>query len=240
MQQTTAKMIKDQSDRLAYHIMAWYDQANDLQHAIGNAWYPIAGKIADICRSGTRYSLLESMAIMAILSPQLDWIGNIDETYNTIQAIDFRSRQTGSNRYKAQAIMSRSESPANVVSGFKVSAFYDNIRFPGTSTRVTLDRHMLKCLVLVPGYHDNKFIPYTDAMLQKYINTAKKYRVVSDIFLQLADSYRVPVATLQAVCWMHYRESTGMIDTRDKSTTIASELWFDMIDIVKQGGKIDL
>ncbi len=162
--------------------------------ADGRAWYPNAW---NVCKSiGREYGVAPKRvaAVMAVTSPRARWSVNVEATHNIVQDA-VRSDQFASsynvlsaNSQKAIRIMT-SRYYANVLSGPKVSAFYDAIC--GDTDSVTVDSLMSKAA----GYGSD-----VSDHIREEVTTA---------CWQISDVFGLSPRDAQAAVWCAFRGSAA-------------------------------
>jgi hypothetical protein len=167
------------------------------------AWYETSGAFcADV---GARHGLTrETVAgFVAALSPQNGWDDQVRWTEKQIVAglaaldasgVDLAAREIPgpgfrSNKAKAARILA-GESPADVLSGPKVRAFWANLC--GDLSPVTVDRH-----AIVIAWGEN-----APASL-----TAKRYAEAASAYAEAASRLGLAPAEVQALTWCAHRDT---------------------------------
>jgi len=184
------------------NIISVYRAARPEQIAAGLAWYPEAHDLAVLLAGG---DLAKGAGVIAALSPQTSWSQNVKLA--TRAFTDGKaSGQTGANVSKANRIMA-GESPEDVLgwndpkakSGHKVRNFFRNIVNP-VGPECTIDRHA----------HDIAVGRQTDNMTRGQLGRVGVYDLFADCYREAARRLGVPVAVLQAVTWVVWREAIGL------------------------------
>ena len=88
---------------------------------------------------------------------------------------------------------------STILNGQKIMAYFDNCLKPETSTKITIDRHAIACLIQTP----NKTRPLTDKEQQMTVN---QYKAFEQIYIDVANEYNILPCKFQAILWETYRE----------------------------------
>lgn len=91
-------------------------------------------------------------AVLAALSPQLDWQRNVEVAFALVRDPDRNPGVLGRSYTNALSALQTTAAPLSVLSGRKVKSFGYNLAYPTTSYHVTIDRHMIDAIVGVKGY----------------------------------------------------------------------------------------
>lgn len=178
------------------NILSVYRAARPEQLAAGMSWYPDAHTFALAISNG---DLHKGAGVVAALSPQMPWSRNM--TYAARAFVDgFASGNTGANNEKANRIL-QGALPLDVLGGNKVRAFFANIVDP-TGTEVTIDRHAF----------DIALGMQTESKVKGKLGNKGVYDDFADTYRQTAKLIGIPVATLQAITWIVWREAIGIED----------------------------
>jgi len=184
------------------NILAVYRAARPEQIAAGMQWYSDARTFALAISNG---DVVKGAGVIAALSPQTSWAQNM--TLASRAFVDgFASGQTGDNCTKATRILN-GESPEDVLgwnnpkakSGHKVRNFYRNIVNP-TGPECTIDRHAFNIAV--------GFVSEKGAIGQ--LSRVGQYDLFADTYRRVAELVGIPVAVLQAITWLVWREAIGL------------------------------
>lgn len=184
------------------NILAPYRAARPEQIAAGLAWYADAHTFALSIANG---DLVKGAGVIAALSPQTSWAQNMVLASRAFVE-GFASGQTGANVEKANRILN-GESPDEVLgwnnpkakSGHKVRNFFRNIVDP-TGPECTIDRHAFDIAV---GFE-------TDSATRGQLGRVGQYDIFADCYREAAKILGVPVAVVQAVTWVVWREAKGL------------------------------
>lgn len=184
------------------NILAVYRGARPDQIAAGLGWYGDARKVARRIAGG---DLHKGAGVLASLSPQTSWAQNM---VLASRAFDegIATGHTGANLDKANRILS-GESPESVLgwtkvnpkSGHKVRNFYRNIVNP-TGPECTIDRHAFN---IAKGY-------VTTDVERRQLDRVGEYAKFADLYREVAEMVGIPVAALQAITWLVWREALGL------------------------------
>jgi hypothetical protein len=184
------------------NILAVYRAARPEQIAAGLQWYADAHTFALAISGG---DIVTGAGVIAALSPQMSWSQNMVCASRTFVE-GFASGNTGANNEKANRIL-RGESPDEVLgwnnpkakSGHKVRNFYRNIVNP-TGPECTIDRHA----------HDIAVGEVTDGKTRGQLGRVGVYDLFADTYREAAKLAGIPVAALQAITWVVWREAIGL------------------------------
>lgn len=184
------------------NILAVYRGARPEHIVAGMAWYGEARAFASLIANG---DVIKGAGVIASLSPQTSWAQNM--TLATRAFSDgFASGHTGDNVTKANRIL-QGESPDEVLgwnnpkakSGHKVRNFFRNIVNP-TGDECTIDRHAFNIAV---GHVSEK-----GSIGQ--LSRVGQYDLFADTYRLVAAHVGIPVAALQAITWVVWREAIGL------------------------------
>lgn len=129
---------------------------------------------------------------MAALSPRLSWSQNQVRAHQAL--VEGNLFGLGHCVAKAQAIIDGAD-PLDVLRGWKVRSFYENLRLGNDSAAVTLDRHSYSVLEgEVRGDYD-----------QRELKHLWFYEGAADVYRTLAKELDVPTPALQAITWLTWR-----------------------------------
>lgn len=184
------------------NILSVYRAARPEQIAAGLQWYADAHTFALAISNG---DIVTGAGVIAALSPQTSWAQNMTLASRAFVE-GFASGQTGANVSKANRILA-GESPEDVLgwnnpkakSGHKVRNFYRNIVDP-TGRECTIDRHA----------HDIAVGEQTDSKTRGQLDRVGVYDLFADIYREAAKLVGIPVAALQAITWVVWREAIGL------------------------------
>jgi hypothetical protein len=184
-------------DILARNILAVYADASDDERQAGREWYADAHTLA---RELDPDNVERAAGVIAALSPRLSW--DLNARYARQAYADGRaSGGLKANTDKATRILA-GEPPANVLGGRKVTAFADNIARPGTSERVTIDRHAFD---IARGR-------VTSDAEREILSRKGVYDVFCEAYRRVAhDLGDISPAQLQAVTWVAWRRRKGLV-----------------------------
>lgn len=182
----------DAATRYPAAIIDTWHRATPDERQRGAEWYADArehaGRLGIILGYAGPEAIERGAAIIAVLSPQLEWSRNVAEAYAVVWA--HRDGQQlprvtayPANVAKARAILAGGR-PADVVSGPKVSSFYRAI--VGAPTGPVVDRHATR----VATGHEYAAV------------TKGAYRTVQEAYETAADILGVDPHTLQAATWL--------------------------------------
>ena len=165
----------------------------------GLEWYVIAHKRVHDIAIRSDLAPEKVAGIIAVLSPSVEWNGNVEDAENFIRSKGrARIRTYGANVRTARRIF-KSKSLSEILSiienlqGFKVKSFFDNLINPLTSTSITVDTH------LVRAWHGSPFLTKKQvaAGFRRVIYSA----IAADV-LTLAVRHQIRPLEMQAVLWV--------------------------------------
>ena len=123
------------------NLLRVYEQAAEDLRAAGAQWYAVAHAALQAIAEQTGHTLPVTVGVAAVLSPFLSWDMNLKAAEAVLTG------QTGPgfkhNQVKAFAITGGAP-PETVLSGPKVTAFYDNLLHPDHPELVVVDRHIVR------------------------------------------------------------------------------------------------
>ena len=175
------------------NILATYKQATDDEMSGGLAWYFEANAIARELGNG---DVEFGAALLAVLSPLEKWERNVAVARLAV-AYGYPYPTTTDKMGKVTRLLS-GETPADVVSGPKVTAFYNNILDP-SGDHVTIDRHAIDIAFGV--VHTDKSRP---------AGTKKLIAELSDAYRNVAATLNIVPLELQAITWVAWRRMKGI------------------------------
>jgi len=186
------------------NLIAFYNLATSAERIEGLYWYNNARMSA--CDLSAKYKLPFPVCcgVIAILSPGMPWVKNVEYAELVIQMAlagfepsDYKVATYGNNKTKAHKLVLTGD--LSLVSGDKVSSFYENILDP-MSQAVTVDRHAIKAWLGFQGGGGVHIPP-------------KLYPRVAEDYRKAAQTIGVTASGFQAVCWVVYkRMSKELVD----------------------------
>lgn len=108
-------------------------------------WYTEVNQLARHWAKKTGYSINQVVAIIAVLSPMINWSTNLKWAYEVLTLDNPKNYMFEANLNKALRIKD-GEKISKVLSGMKVRSFYTNILRPKGKGTITIDRHMLRLI----------------------------------------------------------------------------------------------
>jgi hypothetical protein len=183
------------------NITRVFRAADASQLAAGLDWYADAHKVAQALATQNDVPLTVSSGVIAALSPLNGWGANVNLASRFLATPGgLTSGYLTLGLGKARRILA-GESPAHVLGGLKITAFYHAILSAGmTNEAVVVDRH---------AYSLATNVRYTDDTMptlkgRRYGDTADCYRRAARILSREADT-PVYAAQVQAVTWVTWR-----------------------------------
>jgi hypothetical protein len=180
-----------------FAILQMYRSATEEQVLAGEAWYETARNEAKQLSKDYKVSYRCAAGVIAVLSPRSKWNKNKEDARAILRAATSGSEilpkvsAYGKNRDKAWRI-AKGESPASVLGGPKVNAFYRNIC--GDYNGVTVD--VWTARVAEPYNHS-------------FAGRDKDYETIAEAYKNAAMDLNTFPAFVQAVCWVTVRKSDG-------------------------------
>jgi hypothetical protein len=180
-----------------FAILTMYLSATEEQRLQGETWYETARNTAKEFAKQYGVSYRCAAGVIAALSPRSKWDKNKADAKAVLRAATSGSEVLpkvsayGANLRKAWRI-AKGESPASVLGGPKVNAFYRNIC--GDYNGVTVD--VWAARVAEPYNH-------------KFAGRDKDYATIAEAYASAADKLGTWPAFVQAVCWVTVRKDDG-------------------------------
>lgn len=182
-------------------ILRWLDRATDEQAAEGRAWYLEARVFAADLAEGSPYTLEQVSAVIAALSPQVNWPANKAAATAAVRAHAIGRRTlptyTGytANRVKAFRIL---DGDIGALRGPKVTAFHSAIM--GDLSNVVLDIWAMRAARSHGETMARLFRP--DEM-----PNARERRAVEEAYRRAAAARGLAPAEAQAIAWVTAKAS---------------------------------
>lgn len=183
---------------------------DDIAIRDGSVWYWSANSVAYNMAKRYGFSVAQVAGVLSTLSPSVLWTTNIHDTETMLSGYrqGFPVKKITVSTYgqfkdKCFRILEGKPETFSVEDQFtkdtKTHAFYWNILTPTGSTYVTVDRHAIGVAL---ASHGNDHL--------KLRMTHNRYRNLSAAYVKAAHvlGYATP-ATLQATCWVAYRNNFG-------------------------------
>lgn len=181
------------------NIIDTYNCSNNEDRIRGKAWYKKAHDCCLDISTKYGYSLEQVIGVMAAISPRNKWKTNICNTFslvmghqNKVNPKDIKISTFNKNKEKAWAILEGAD-PLTILGGNKVRAFYDNILNLEQSNKITIDTHAIN---IANGTKSNKTL------------SNRAYQLLSNEYIQAANSIGIHPIYLQAITWIYYRRIT--------------------------------
>jgi hypothetical protein len=186
-------------DRYRSNVLAVWNSATADQEAEGRRWYPMAHGLAEMmCDGDARMGA----GLIAALSPQTSWWLNVElaaDAYDTGRP----SRHVGDALSKAAKILAGMD-PADVLPmERKTGQFFRCIADPSDPEAVCIDRHAHDIAVGEP-FGDRP----------RGLTAHGRYRLLADVYRDVARSVGELPSTVQAVTWVVWREMISNTATR--------------------------
>lgn len=177
------------------NILAVYNGASADCMRSGIAWYGEANRFAATLDS----DVARSAAVLAVISPNTSWSANKTlalKAYANMsgEGMGFPDKVSKVNRLFA------GETPADVVRGPKVTAFYHTILDPfHADVRPVIDRHAQDIADGIRSTEKTRKPP-----------TGKRYDAYADAYREVARIVGLPAHMVQAITWESWREAHGI------------------------------
>lgn len=180
------------------NILAMYGMATDQDRADGMRWYESAHALAASLAHRYGFTVRQMAGVIAVLSPNISWSRNVQLA--TLAAKDGKASGTfGKNTDKADRILNGAD-PADVVSGPKVTNFFQNIMTSGENDGVTVDRHAVSIAEAREVGDDER------GKLVRVNKSRNGYGEYVDAYREAAYRAGISPAKLQAITWVAWRE----------------------------------
>lgn len=179
---------------ISHRIIRCLNKSDNSQYKYGKEWYQRAHTICQDISKDTNQPLDLVVKTLVILSPSNKWERNIIDVRNILNA--YKNKQPlssikvctfGSNKQKVINLLNGIHTE---LKGRKVNSFYDNIMYPHSSSKVTIDRWIMRVI------HNEDKSP-----------SNKEYDLIEKEFQRIANYVRLKPSELQAICWSVIRES---------------------------------
>ncbi len=189
--------------RVTNNILRVYQKASILD--LSRDWYKEANDFAVMTAIDFDWKVSPEQVcgIVAALSPMCQWKRNKDLTIqfltNYFAGQWNKTRCLGMSKQKAYQIASLPNTERDnagliesILSGSKISAFFDNILNYDSSERVTIDRHALSILL---GFK------LTQEHFQNHKMTKNHYQFFSSCYVKAAQKAKISPLKMQAITW---------------------------------------
>jgi len=190
-------------------LEAWHDRASLWEAEQAQAWYPTAHGIAEALAERYGCTVMQSAAVLAVLSPSVTWEQNVDDAFAVCKAwrdgtYDAVVGTYGAQLGKAYAILDNARDVAFAEGMLpfigkrapKTKAFFQNILYPHLEGPVTIDRWILRAL----GLPVNRTTP-------------KLYALGRLAVWQFAKAHGLLPQNAQALIWVVIRKRGGELET---------------------------
>jgi hypothetical protein len=175
------------------NILDVFDRATDAEVMHGMTWYVEANAIALELGHG---DVRKGAALIAVTSPMQKWDRNIKVARH---AVEYGYPYPGMKNIMGKVIrILEGENPDTVVSGEKVTSFYNNIIDP-LGDHVTVDRHAIDIALGVR---------HTDESRPSMSKT--RYKAIADAYTAVAKGLEIAPLQLQAITWVTWRREQGI------------------------------
>lgn len=159
-------------------------------------WYQSAHAECSVLADRANLPLETVAAMVAVLSPALRWERNIAAARAVIDGTS--TSAYGANVRKAQRLLA-GDAPSSVVSGPKVTAFYNLLRDPSDSNELVLD----SIAVLLALGRDPSKVTNEDA--KPYLGRPRALRAIARAYRKVAADLGILPHVLQATTWVTWR-----------------------------------
>ncbi|MCA9367456.1 hypothetical protein KC887_04325 [Candidatus Kaiserbacteria bacterium] len=199
---------------LTDNIRNFFSKATDAEFVAGKNWYGEAHAIAANMAQNSRFTLAQSAAIIAILSPRMSWSRNVELAHyfvatESVTMPNGKQIHTKQQIAKLQAVASGSDIETAICRNYgkmgrggvvikaglpsKTLNFYWNI-LAGNSMHVTVDAH-------AAGAALNSFAGYDE----RGILAVRHYELIASAYKAVAMETGLQASQVQAVVWLVYR-----------------------------------
>lgn len=178
-------------------ILRVFRSADPDQLADGMSWYQSAHLEALELSDLHGIPVVSACGIIAALSPQMSWGGNIRWAAEVAAGMSTR-RGLGLSLERAIRIRD-GEPPLEVLGGLKVRAFYADIISAGATDAVCVDRHAYDIVTGERGSHKSLTPKRYFAAAGAYVNAAARLR-------ETGEHDEISAAQVQAVTWVTWRD----------------------------------
>lgn len=173
------------------NVLAVFDAATPQQWQEGMTWYSTAHALAvELDPAEPR----RAAAVIAVLSPMKEWAQNADLARRAYANGGLDGGTLGAHVAKVNRLLRDREDPDTVVSGEKVTAFFEGIASNGKSATAVIDRHAFDAAVGKRLTDDTR-----------KINRAA-YAAAARAYARAAAARGVSVQQMQAVVWVTWRD----------------------------------
>lgn len=179
-------------------LSVWYC-ATDEEYAEGRAWYWKAHETASLLADG---DIRTGAGVLAALSPQTSWWLNVELASDALESGEAR-RHTKDSCSKANRIMAGVDPVDVLPMERKTGHFYRSIANPFDYDAVCIDRHAYDVAVGIPLGDWNRGL-----------SAKGRYDLVADCYREAARRLGEIPSTVQAVCWVAWRNNIAGVGTR--------------------------
>lgn len=173
------------------NVIGSYLRATDSMISDGMTWYPRA---RDFCLTLDE-NLVKAAGIVAVISANTSWTAN--QTL-AIKAYQGDMRVGFPDKVKKVTRIMAGESPETVVSGQKVSAFFQCIVNPDENLPAVIDRHAFDIAINI-------------RMGEKTRPLGKRaYAAFQEVYADAAELVGLTIPQLQAITWTEWRARNGI------------------------------
>ena len=189
------------------NLYATLERSTPEDWAEGLKWYNVAYDVATDLADTYGLPVDSAAGIIAALSPQQQWLVNIDNAYAFCSSGGTKSVHFSHCVDKARRLFTdHSANPLDILGGPKVRSFYRNIAEPNTPGPVTIDRHAVAILY---GSDTPSFL----ANYPKLLDRKAIYRIATGFYRSAASAYSahngytILPHQIQAVAWVTHRNT---------------------------------
>jgi len=195
------------STTVVLNILNFYAGATPAEKKQGHLWYPNARAHAEARARKHGMSTQQVAAVIAVLSPQMEWKYNLrwaDEVIGAhLKGKPLPIRGLGNNVRRAAIALSGDFSDVERTTGtLKVHNFYASII--GRRGAVCIDRHAIR-------------IALGDELGNRISITDKQYRFVAECYMDAAREFKMRASHMQAITWLvckRKREGASELESR--------------------------
>lgn len=176
------------------NVLRVFDAATPEQMRAGLSWYADANALAlELDPSDPR----RAAAVIAVLSPLKQWSENVRLARKAYENGGLKGGTLSAHVDKVNRLFN-GEAVDSVVSGEKVTAFFNGIASNGTTDEVCIDRHAFDVAV---GRRNTE-----NGRGQVQRRGAGGYAACARAYVRAAKARNVSAAQMQAVCWVVWRD----------------------------------
>lgn len=183
-------------NNVSHRILRCLNKSNNSQYKYGKDWYKNAYSTCVDISKEVEQPLDVVVKTLAFLSPNNKWERNIIDTKNILNAyknsVPLNEVKVCTYNKNKNKVINLLEGTNTTITGRKVSSFFDNIYYPQSSNKVTIDRWIMRLVI------DKDKSP-----------SSKEYDQIESEFQRVANHIGLLPSELQAICWGVIRNSNN-------------------------------